>query len=53
MKMLIRADNGKLYKVLEYSSGQRVEIPINKDGSIKWFADKRKINGGKNLCKEL
>ena len=25
----------KMAKVLEYSSGKRVEIPCNKDGSIK------------------
>ena len=36
-RVLIRADNGKLSKVLEFDSGQRVEIPINKDGSIRWL----------------
>ena len=33
----------KMAKVLEYSSGRRVEIPCNKDGSIKWFDDSRLI----------
>lgn len=42
VKIWIRADNGKLSKVLEYESGQRVQIPINKDGSIKWLPDKIK-----------
>lgn len=39
-RVLIRADNGKLSKILEFDSGQRVEIPINKDGSIRWVKDK-------------
>lgn len=38
--VLIRTDDGKLSKVLEFDSGQRVEIPINKDGSIRWLKDK-------------
>ncbi len=33
----------KMAKVLEYSNGKRVEIPCNKDGSIKWFDDSRLI----------
>ena len=40
VKTFTKADNGKLSKVLEYESGTRVEIPINKDGSIKWLEDK-------------
>lgn len=42
VKRWIRADNGKLSKVIEYESRQRVQIPINKDGSIKWLPDKIK-----------
>lgn len=42
VKRWIRADDGKLSQVLEYENGQRVEIPINKDGSIKWLPDKMK-----------
>lgn len=42
VKTFTKADNGKLSKVLEYESGARVEIPINKDGSIKWYEDKPK-----------
>ena len=44
IKTWIRADDGKLSKVLEFDSGQRVEIPINKDGSIRWLPDKVKEN---------
>ena len=40
-RTLIKADSGKLYKVIEYDSGARVEIPINRDGSVKWFDDSK------------
>lgn len=39
-KLITKAEEGKLYKVVEFGSGQRVELPANKDGSIKWFDDK-------------
>lgn len=39
VKKILKADNGKLYVVLEYETGERVEIPINKDGTIKWLDD--------------
>ncbi len=42
VKTFTKADNGRLSKVIEYNSGTRVEIPINKDGSIKWYEDKPK-----------
>ena len=42
VKSFIRADNGKLSEVLEYSTGKRVEIPINSDGSVKWYEDRQK-----------
>lgn len=41
VKTFTKADNGKLLKVLEYESGARVEIPINKDGSVKFFDDSK------------
>ena len=44
VKRWIRADDGKLSQVLEYENGQRVEIPINKDGSIKWLLESHKKN---------
>ena len=37
----IKADNGKLSKVIRYQSGEKVEIPINKDGSVRWFDDSK------------
>lgn len=42
VRRLLKADNGKLSQILEYDSGRRIEIPINKDGSIKWLPDKMK-----------
>ena len=38
-KKFLKADRGRLSTVLEYESGTRVEIPINKDGSVRWFDD--------------
>ena len=48
VKRFTKADNGKLSKVLEYDSGKRVEIPINKDGSVKWFDDSKLMKDGAN-----
>lgn len=41
-KTFTKSDNGKLSKVVEYKTGARVEIPLNKDGSIRWYEDKPK-----------
>ena len=46
VKRFTRADNGKLSKVVEFGSGARVEIPINKDGTVKWYPDKLKQKKG-------
>ena len=42
VKSYIRADDGKLSKVLEYETGTRVEIPVNSDGTVKWYEDRQK-----------
>lgn len=42
VKTYIKADNGKLSQVVEYGAGAKVEIPINKDGTVKWYEDKLK-----------
>lgn len=44
VKTFTKADNGKLSKVIEYGTGVRVEIPINNDGTVKWYEDKVKSN---------
>lgn len=43
VKTFTKADNGKLTKVVEFDTGEKVELPINKDGSIKWFNDNQLI----------
>ena len=40
-----------LTRVITYDNEKRVEIPINRDGSVKWFDDTRLINN-KNQHKE-
>lgn len=47
VKKILKAEDGKLSTVLEYSSGARVEIPINRDGSVKWFDDSKLIKSEK------
>lgn len=42
VRRLLKVDDSKLSQVLEYDSGRRIEIPINKDGSIRWLPDKMK-----------
>lgn len=44
---ILKADNGKLSNIIEYASGTKVEIPINSDGSVKWFDDDILINNEK------
>lgn len=43
----LKADDGKVIQVLEFSSGAKVEIPLTKTGEVKWFDDeklRRKMN---------
>lgn len=39
MKKWIKAEDGKVSQVVEFDSGERIEIPIAKNGDIKWFDD--------------
>lgn len=43
VKTFTKSENGRLSKVLEYSTGARVRVPINPDGSIRWYEDKPKV----------
>lgn len=48
IKVFIRAElteskKGRLHKIIESGSGSKVKIPINKDGSVKWFDDNKLI----------
>lgn len=33
----------RMSKVIDYGNSRRVEIPINKDGTVKWFDDSKLI----------
>ena len=46
VKRFIKADKGGLASILEYESGARVEVPINNDGSVKWFDDGKLLKKG-------
>ena len=43
MKKIIKADNGKVTQILEFDNGERIELPIAKNGEIKWFDDTKLI----------
>ena len=47
-RTLTRCAAGKIYKVIEYKSGTRVETPVNQDGSVKWFDDSKLLK--KNMA---
>lgn len=48
-KTLLKCDDNKLYKVIEYKSGTRVEIPVDRDGSVKWFDDCKLLRNNKDI----
>lgn len=39
VKTFTKSEGGKLSKVVEYGTGGRVEVPINPDGSVRWYED--------------
>lgn len=43
MKKYVRCEDGEVYSGVIYDNGTRVELPINKDGTIKWFDDKKLV----------
>ena len=43
VRMFTKSEGGRLSKVVEYGTGARVEVPINPDGSIRWYEDKPKM----------
>lgn len=44
VKRWIRADNGRLSTVVEYPLGNRIEVPMNKDGAVRWLEEIEKKN---------
>lgn len=47
VRTFTKANNGRLSKVIDYGNGSRVEIPINSDGSVKWFDDSKLLKSNK------
>lgn len=43
MKKIIKAEDGKVSQVIEFDNGARVEIPLDKNGEVKWFDDTKLI----------
>lgn len=46
-KKFLKLDGDKLSQVLEFKDGHRIEVPLNMDGSIRWYKDKMKNNDKK------
>lgn len=47
VKRIIKADRGKISQVLEWENGARVEIPIERDGSVKFYDDTKLLKANK------
>lgn len=43
VKIWMKCDDGRLSKIIEYGKNNKVEIPINNDGSVKWFDDSKLV----------
>ena len=43
----IKAENGKVTQVITYESGRVLEIPLDRNGQVKWFDDSKLLK--KNL----
>lgn len=52
-RTLTKCDDGKLLKVIEYKSGARVEIPINRDGPVKWFDDSKLLKDRRTKTEKM
>ena len=43
MKKWIKADNGRVTQVIEFDDGSKIELPLDKNGNLKWFDDSKLI----------
>ena len=43
MKKCIKAEDDKVSQVIEFDNGERIELPLDKDGNLKWFDDTKLI----------
>nr|DAH23423.1 MAG TPA: hypothetical protein [Bacteriophage sp.] len=39
MKKWIKADNGRVTQVIKFDDGSKMELPLDKNGNLKWFDD--------------
>lgn len=44
---IMAKEDGRMYRVAEYDSHVRVEVPINPDGTVKWFDDSKLLRDKK------
>lgn len=42
-------EDGRMYRVAEYDSHVRIEVPINPDGTVKYFDDSKLLRDKKVL----
>ena len=45
--LMTRCEDGKIYRVAEYNDKSQVAIPINPDGTVKWFDDSKLLRDKK------
>ena len=43
MKKWIKAEDGNVSQVIEFDSGSKIELPLDKNGNVKWFDDTKLI----------
>ena len=43
MKKWIKAEDDKVSQVVEFDSGSKIELPLDKDDNLKWFDDTKLI----------
>lgn len=41
MKKWIKADNGRVTQVIKFNDGSKMELPLDKNGNLKWFDDSK------------
>ncbi len=37
MNTWIKADNGRVTQVIKFNNGSKMELPLDKNGNLKWF----------------
>lgn len=37
MNTWIKADNGRVTQVIKFDDGSKMELPLDKNGNLKWF----------------